>query len=73
MNYTIYVRKTIALSPSCPKATKKPIAQRQNVDTIGFLNQDYLTASLSALPALNLILSGIELKLPKHFRQYAFE
>jgi hypothetical protein len=47
MNYTIYVRKTIALSPSCPKATKKPIAQRQNVDTIGFLNQDYLTASLT--------------------------
>ena len=52
MNYTIYVRKTIALSPSCPKATKKPIVQRQNVDTIGFENQDYLTASLSALPAL---------------------
>jgi len=31
---------------NAPKQQEKPIAQRQNVYTIGFLNQDYLTASL---------------------------
>jgi len=32
---------------NAPKKQKKPIAQRRNVDTIGFENQDYLTASLT--------------------------
>ena len=33
--------------------TKKPTAQRRNVDTIGFFTLNYLTASLRAFPALN--------------------
>ena len=37
----------------CPFTRKKPIAQRQNVETIDFLKLHYLTASLRALPALN--------------------
>jgi hypothetical protein len=31
---------------SCPFGTKKPIAQRRNVETIVFLKLHYLTASL---------------------------
>ena len=36
-----------------PYTQKKPIEQAIKLDTIGFLNTHYLTASLRALPALN--------------------
>lgn len=40
-------------APPMLKSIKKPIIQAINLDIISFYFLDYLTASLSALPALN--------------------
>ena len=60
------MEKYSSLPPFCPLYTKKPVTQAQMLDMIGFLKDDYLTASLRALPALNAgtLLAGISISLP---------
>ena len=44
--------KIIFCPKNAPKAKEKPVTQAQMLDMTGFLNANYLTASLRALPAL---------------------